>query len=108
MEIGKNIRNVRKELKIGQKELADMLHISDKTVSSWEVGRTEPNMEMIEAMATALKIEKTDIINGKISGPVEFSDEEKEIIAEFRKADEDTKRMIKRLLAYGRELKGKV
>ena len=105
MEIGKNIRNVRKELKIGQKELADMLHISDKTVSSWEVGRTEPNMEMIELMAEVLKIEKTDIINGKISGPVDYSDEEKDIIIEFRQADEDTKRMIKRLLTIGKELK---
>lgn len=37
-EIGYKISTTRKRLGITQKELAEKLHVSDKTVSKWETG----------------------------------------------------------------------
>ena len=42
--IGDNIRRLREEKGMSQSELAKKLFISDKTISSWEVNRTEPKM----------------------------------------------------------------
>lgn len=37
-EIGRKISALRKEKGMTQKELAEKLHVSDKTVSKWETG----------------------------------------------------------------------
>ena len=52
--ISENIKRVRTEKHMDQKDLADKLNVSNKTVSSWECGRTEPRMGMIEKLCQAL------------------------------------------------------
>ena len=65
MKIGKNIKAIRVSQKIEQKELASRLHISNKTVSSWECDRTEPNIGMFEKIAEALNVTKMELLEGK-------------------------------------------
>lgn len=60
--VGENIKNRRKALGMSQCQLADKLGVSDKTVSSWEINRTEPSMVMLEKMCEVLRCKKTDII----------------------------------------------
>ena len=48
MSIAENIRVMRISNNMEQKELARLLEVSNKTVSSWECGRTEPKIGMIE------------------------------------------------------------
>lgn len=62
MSIGGNIRIIRENRGLTQSELADRLGISSKTVSSWEVNRTEPKMGMVEKVCAVLGCKKTDII----------------------------------------------
>ena len=64
MNIGENIKKFRKEKGYDQMKLAELLNVSNRTVSSWEIGRTEPNMGMVENIASVLEINKTDLING--------------------------------------------
>lgn len=52
-----------------QKELAERLHLSNKTISSWECGRTEPNIGMIESLATVFGVSKSDLIDGAAAAP---------------------------------------
>ena len=47
MTVGKRIAKLRKERKLSQKELASLLFVADKTISSWEIDRTEPSLEML-------------------------------------------------------------
>jgi DNA-binding XRE family transcriptional regulator len=49
-----------------QTDLARAVGVSNKTISSWEVERTEPNMGDLERLSAALHCEKTDIIDGQI------------------------------------------
>lgn len=62
MSIGENIKKWRELRNLKQSELAELLGVSDKTVSSWEINRTEPKMGMVEKISTALNCKKTDII----------------------------------------------
>jgi len=82
MSIGERIRNIREIRGLTQAELADRLGVSSKTVSSWEVNRTEPKMGMIENVCAILNCRKTDII-----------------VESFCKTDEEEKQ-CRRLTAY--------
>ena len=53
MNIGDNIKKMRELRGLKQSDLAEILNISDKTVSSWEINRTEPKMGMIEKISKA-------------------------------------------------------
>lgn len=54
MDIGKRISILRKKKKITQLELANKLFITDKTVSSWESGRTEPSLDILINLSEVL------------------------------------------------------
>lgn len=62
MSIGDNIKKWREIRNLKQTELAELVGVSDKTVSSWEINRTEPKMGMVEKISVALNCKKTDII----------------------------------------------
>lgn len=62
MSIGDNIKKWRELRNLKQSELAELLGVSDKTISSWEINRTEPKMGMVEKISIALNCKKTDII----------------------------------------------
>lgn len=70
MSIGYNIKTWREKRDLKQSDLADLIGVSDKTVSSWETNRTEPKMGMIEKICAALNCKKTDIVGGDASSNV--------------------------------------
>lgn len=51
ISFGKVLKELREEKGLKQKDLAVILNVSDKAISSWELGRTEPSMEIIVAIA---------------------------------------------------------
>ena len=67
MNIAENIKKMRVTHGMEQAELANLLGISNKTVSSWETGRTEPKMGMIEKMCKIFDCSKSELIDGEIS-----------------------------------------
>ena len=84
MSIGDNIKKWREHRNLKQSELAEMLGVSDKTVSSWEINRTEPKMGMVEKISSALHCKKTDIIgiDDVSDEPYYLNDETREIAQE--------------------------
>lgn len=88
--IGKNIRTIRERRGLTQSDLADKLQISDKTVSSWEVGRTEPGIAMIDRLAAVLRCAKAELIGDVLV----LSYSEKEYLEKYRALDETQKEMI--------------
>lgn len=61
--IGQKIRKIRKIKNISQDELAELLFVSDKTVSSWECDRTVPDINMLIKISNALDYNFYDFIN---------------------------------------------
>lgn len=63
--IGERIKSYRINNKLTQQELADKLFVSDKTVSSWESGRTEPDINMLSDICNALNINFLSLVSDK-------------------------------------------
>lgn len=53
--LGEKIKDIRLSNNLKQSELADILHISEKTVSSWENNRTIPDLNMIYKISNYFK-----------------------------------------------------
>ena len=66
-KISGNIRRFRTGKNMTQSELAEKLFVTRQTVSSWETGRTQPDIEMLSALAEALDVPIEELIYGKRS-----------------------------------------
>jgi len=64
-KISKFITKKRKEKKLTQQELADLTHLSEKTISKWECGRGIPDIGNLQALSKALDVSVTEILNGE-------------------------------------------
>ena len=62
--LGSNIAKYRKEKKLTQEKMAELLYISDKTISKWETGRSGPDVMIISDVADVLGVEVNDLLNG--------------------------------------------
>lgn len=59
------IKKLREAQGLTQAKLAEMLNISDKTVSKWETGRGLPDIALLEPLANALGISVTELFQGE-------------------------------------------
>ena len=62
MSIGRNIKNLRLQHGLSQRELAEIAGVTDKAVSTWELDKKDPRMGAIQRMADYFGIKKSDII----------------------------------------------
>ena len=67
-KIGRFISQERKRLKLTQRELADILEVSDKTISRWETGLGLPDMSLILPLCEALGITANELLSGERYG----------------------------------------
>lgn len=61
---GAMIRRLREEKGLTQLDLAETLHVSDKSVSKWETGRGYPDITLIEPIALALGTSVQELLSG--------------------------------------------
>lgn len=62
--VGKNIRNIRTKNKMTQDELAEKLFVSRQTVSNYETGKSNPDIDMLIKIAEALDTDVNILIFG--------------------------------------------
>lgn len=62
MSVGKSIRKFRKLNKLTQEELANKMGVSDKTISSWEIDRTEPDIGTVQKLAHYFGCDVSDLV----------------------------------------------
>lgn len=62
MDIGKNITNLRKKHNLTQEELANIINVSPKTISSYENNRSLPNIEILILLAKVFNTNINDIL----------------------------------------------
>lgn len=63
---GDTVKILREKKKITQRELADTIHVSDKTVSKWETGKGLPDISMIDELAKALGVSIAELLTGDL------------------------------------------
>ena len=64
-KIGAFIADVRKKQGMSQKQLADMVGVTDKSVSKWETGKSLPEISKMESLCEALHININELLSGE-------------------------------------------
>ena len=64
-KVGKFIAELRKERGMTQKELAEKLKVSDKTVSKWETANGMPDVSMLMPIADLFGVTVTELLQGQ-------------------------------------------
>ncbi|MDD3251972.1 MAG: helix-turn-helix domain-containing protein [Lachnospiraceae bacterium] len=62
---GSIIKELREKKKMTQKELAECILVSDKTVSKWETNRGLPDIGIIDELARALDVSVAELLTGE-------------------------------------------
>ena len=62
MSVGNNIKKFRKGKKLTQEELANLISVSPKTISSYENNRNLPNIETLILLSQVLDVSVDEII----------------------------------------------
>lgn len=65
IKIGQFIARMRKEKNLTQRQLADILDISDKTISKWETGNGLPDVSLMMPLCETLTISVNELLSGK-------------------------------------------
>ena len=62
---GNVIKELREKKNLTQKELANQIMVSDKTISKWETGKGLPDIGIIEDLAKALGVSIAELLTGE-------------------------------------------
>jgi len=66
-KIGALIVHLRKEMGLTQKQLAEQLNVSDRTISKWERGNGCPDISLLPSLASTLGTQIENLLDGEIS-----------------------------------------
>lgn len=64
---GDTIKRLREKKHMTQKELSELLCVSDKTVSKWETGRGLPDLSILTDLAAALSVTVAELLTGDVA-----------------------------------------
>jgi len=64
MELSEQLKKYRKQENLTQKQLALKLNVSDKTISSWETGRTYPDISLLINLSSVLNVSLDEFLKG--------------------------------------------
>lgn len=57
-----NLRRARKAAGLTQQQLADRLHVTRQSISSWELGRTEPDLQTLAELAEVFETDAGSLL----------------------------------------------
>ena len=61
---GQTIQMLRERRSMTQKQLAERIFVSDKTISKWETGKGLPDITLLESLAKALGVSLPELFSG--------------------------------------------
>ena len=103
--MARNIQHYMDKEGVNATELCNVLGFKQNTFSDWVNAKTYPRIDAIEKMAQYFKISKAFLVED-IKEIDAFTQDERQMIIDFRNADKSTQESIRRLLEYGKTVKG--
>ncbi len=101
IKIGKFIADERKAKKYTQRELADKLNISDKTISKWERGNGFPEVSLLLPLCNELEITVNELLCGERVQDVDYKKKAEENMMNLVKDAQENKKRILLSAMYG-------
>ena len=89
---GKFIAEMRKLQNLSQKQLAEQIGVSDKTVSKWETGRSMPDNAILLELCQILQISVNELLSGERFPTENYVDRAEENMLSLMKESEKQKK----------------
>lgn len=93
------IAQLRKELGLTQKELAEKLEVTDKAISRWETGKGLPDTSLLKPLAEIFGVSVGELLSGKRMDDSQIKSQADHIILESLGYEERQEKW-KRILRY--------
>lgn len=94
IRIGKFIAESRKSRNLTQRQLADALSISDKTISKWECGKGLPEVSLMLPLCAALDITVNDLLSGEKVSLIDYPKKAEANMMNLMKENEENKKRM--------------
>ena len=104
MSTGTTIRDLRKQHRLSQTELAKAVHVSQATVTAWETGKAEPSSSALNTLASYFNV-SADYLLGRKSvdnKTADLADKDTVFTYEGRQIPPEDLEYMKRLLRGGK------
>lgn len=95
------ITELRKQKGLTQKNLAELLKVTDKAVSRWETGKGLPETSLLKPLSDILGVSVSELLSGRIIEAEQMKDQTDKIIIEsldYSEADRDLRNILRYLL----------
>ena len=83
-EIGNRIRKYRENQGLNQKELAQLIGVSNSRVSNWEQGINRPDADILADICRALNVSPSELLDVRLSSD-DLSAQERKVIQAYRR-----------------------
>ena len=93
VKIGQFIGICRREKNLTQRQLADLVGVSDKAVSKWETGRGLPEASSMAPLCEALGINVNELLRGERITGEEYQEKAEETMVKLAEMKEDIKKV---------------
>lgn len=101
IEFGKRLAEMRQQINLSQKSIADKLEIPQSTYAGYETGSRKIPLELIVRLSKILNISPTVLILGKEINIInDFTASELELIKKYRQLDADGRQRIENQLNF--------
>lgn len=101
IKIGKFIAESRKSRKLTQRQLAEALSISDKTISKWECGKGLPEASLMLPLCEALEITVNDLLSGEKVFPTDYQKKAEGNMVNLMKENEENRKTMMSSIIIG-------
>ena len=101
LRIGRFIATCRKAQGRTQRQLADELAVSDKTISKWETGRGLPEVSLMLPLCAALGITVNDLLSGERVGEGDYQKKAEENMMELMRENAQNRQRLLQSIACG-------
>ncbi len=88
-KIGKFIAKERKNKNYTQKQLADILNVSDRTISKWECGKGFPEVALLLPLCNELGITVNELLTGERLAKEDYMEKAEQVMVDFVKEKEE-------------------
>lgn len=86
-EIGNRIRKYREDRKLSQKQLAELIGVSNSRVSNWEQGINRPDADILAELCKALQVSPSELLDVHLSDE-EITEQERKVLQAYREKTE--------------------
>lgn len=101
VKVGNYIAQKRKKLGLTQKELAELIEVTDKSISKWERGNGLPDVTRLKPLCDALKVSMNELVAGEDISEAVLSEKSEETIMSLIKENETQRKNGKMLYIVG-------